>query len=292
MNILILGSSGLLGRQLYNFLKSSKKINLIHNGLRSRKFNINNKSELKKLIFISNPSLIINASGITNIDLCEIKKKYSYKLNVGVVKNIFKLKKKFKLRFFFIQFSTDQIYDSKKIIPNKENSKLKINNEYSRQKFAQEKLCLKNKSLILRTNFFGKTYTTKQSFSDWVYRSFNLNKKFYLFNDVYFNPLRIDTICKIIKNIITEDKFKIKGIYNMGSRDFMSKSNFAIYFAKKIKIYKENYLMRNVNSISTVKRSKNMIMNVNKFEKKFNITLPRIKNEIANEKKKYLNAKV
>ena len=78
----------------------------------------------------------------------------------------------------------------------------------------------------------------------------------------------------------------------MGSRDFMSKSNFAIYFAKKIKIYKENYLIRNVNSISTVKRSKNMIMNVNKFEKKFNITLPRIKNEIANEKKKYLNAKV
>lgn len=74
MNILILGSSGLLGRQLYNFLKSSKKINLIHNGLRSRKFNINNKSELKKLIFTSNPSLIINASGITNIDLCEIKK--------------------------------------------------------------------------------------------------------------------------------------------------------------------------------------------------------------------------
>ena len=292
MNILILGSSGLLGRQLYNFLKSYKKINITHNGLRSRKFNINNKSELNKLIFISNPYLIINASGVANIDLCERERKYSYRLNVGVVKNIFKLKKKFKLKFFFIQFSTDQIYDSKNIISNKENSKLKINNEYSKQKLAQEKVCLENKSLILRTNFFGKNYNKKQSFSDWVYKSFKNNKKFYLFKDVYFNPLRIDTICKIIKNIIKRDKFKIKGIYNMGSKGFMSKSNFAIYFAKKIKIYKENYLIRNVNSISTVKRSKNMIMNVNKFEKKFNITLPRIKNEIANEKKKYLNAKV
>ena len=78
----------------------------------------------------------------------------------------------------------------------------------------------------------------------------------------------------------------------MGSKGFMSKSNFAIYFAKKIKIYKENYLMRNVNSISKVKRSKNMIMNVNKLEKKFNIRLPKIKNEIANEIRKYLNAKI
>jgi dTDP-4-dehydrorhamnose reductase len=44
MNILILGSSGLLGRELFEFLKSYKKINIFHNGLKSRKFNIDNKS--------------------------------------------------------------------------------------------------------------------------------------------------------------------------------------------------------------------------------------------------------
>ena len=93
MNILILGSSGLLGRELFEFLKSYKKINIFHNGLNSRKLNINNKHELTKLIFKSNPSLIINASGITNVEYCEIKKKSSYRLNVEVVKNIFKLKK-------------------------------------------------------------------------------------------------------------------------------------------------------------------------------------------------------
>jgi dTDP-4-dehydrorhamnose reductase len=61
MNVLILGSSGLLGRELFEFLKSYKKINVIHNGLRSRKLNINNEFNLKKLILVSNPSLIINA---------------------------------------------------------------------------------------------------------------------------------------------------------------------------------------------------------------------------------------
>lgn len=289
MNILILGSSGLLGRKLYDFLKSYKQIKIFHNGLKSRKLNITNKHELKKLIIKSTPTIIINASGITNIDYCERKIKFSYGLNVDAVRNIFRLKKQFKLKFFFIQFSTDQIYDSKKIIPNKENFKIKINNEYSKQKFILEKICLKNKCLILRTNFFGKNYKHKQSFTDWIFNSFKKKNKFYLFKDVYFNPLRIDTVCKIIKNIIVKNKFKIEGIYNLGSRGFISKSNFAIYFAKKIKIYKKNYLLKKINSVLKVKRSKNMIMDVRKFENKFNIKLPKIQNEIMNETKKYLN---
>jgi dTDP-4-dehydrorhamnose reductase len=289
MNILVLGSSGLLGRRLHDLLKSYKKIRVHHNGLSSRNFNINNRHELAKLIFKSNPSLVINASGITNIDYCEKKKNISYRTNVGLIKNIFNLKKKFKLKFFFMHFSTDQIYDSKKIIRNKESFKLKINNEYSKQKSDQEKICLKNKSLILRTNFFGKSYKKKPSFSDWIFKSFNGDKEFNLFNDVYFNPLRIDTICKIIKNIILKKKFKIKGIYNLGSRGFMSKSDFAIYFAKKVKIYKKNYSLKKINSVLKVKRSKNMIMDVKKFEDKFDIRLPKIQNEIINETRKYLN---
>ena len=69
----------------------------------------------------------------------------------------------------------------------------------------------------------------------------------------------------------------------------MSKSDFAIYFAKKVKIYKKNYLLKKINSVLKVKRSKNMIMNVKKFENKFSIRLPTIQNEIINEARKYLN---
>jgi dTDP-4-dehydrorhamnose reductase len=70
----------------------------------------------------------------------------------------------------------------------------------------------------------------------------------------------------------------------------MSKSSFAVFFAKKIKVYRKNYLLKKINSVLKVKRSKNMIMNIKKFENKFNIKLPKIKNEIINEAKQYLNA--
>ena len=93
---------------------------------------------------------------------------------------------------------------SKKKEPKGEESDKagKVSSSDEAEKSAQEKICLKNKSLILRTNFFGKSYNKKQSFSDWIFRSFNNKKEFYLFKDVYFNPLRIYTICNIIKNII------------------------------------------------------------------------------------------
>ena len=97
-------------------------------------------------------------------------------------------------------------------------------------------------------------------------------------------------MCKIIKNIIFNKKYHFTGTFNIGSKQFISKSDFAIYFAKKCKIYNNNYALKNVNSCLKIKRSKNMIMDVNKFEKRFKIKLPKIKDEIAIEAKRYLNA--
>ena len=47
----------------------------------------------------------------------------------------------------------------------------------------------KNNALIFRI-IFGKSISKNKSFSDWVVESFKSKKKIYLFNDVYFNPLR------------------------------------------------------------------------------------------------------
>lgn len=286
MNILLIGSSGLLGRKIFETIRQVRKLHLFHNGIKKRKYNLEKINNLKKIIFKSKPNLIINALGFTNIDLCE-KDKKSYLVNVEIINNIFILKKKFKLKFNFIQFSTDQIYDSKSKRYNTENSTTVINNKYSKQKLDAEKICLSNNALIFRTNFFGKTQSMNSSFTDWIFRKFRQNKKFYLFNDIFFNPLRTDTISKIILKIILKNKTNIHGLYNLGSMGFISKSNFATEFAKKTKIYRKNYTIINSNKILNVKRSKNMIMNNKKFIKDFKIKLPSINDEIKNESKNY-----
>lgn len=283
MNILILGSSGLLGNKIYYFLKK-RGLNVVHNGLKKRKLDIINLNNLK-ILFNNQPDLIINCAAITNIEKCEKFFKETSKINIDLGNNIFFLKKKLNLNFSVIFFSTDQVYESKKF--SKENSKLTTYNNYSYQKLKAEKIYTKNKSIIFRTNFFGKGTVSNKSFSDWLYNSFKSNKKFFLFKDIIFNPLRIYTICNIIYNIIKKKKLNNNGIYNLGSKGKISKSNFGIFFAKKLKIYNNKEIICNSSEILKVKRPRNMTMNIKKFEKKFNFKLPSIEREIINEIKNY-----
>jgi dTDP-4-dehydrorhamnose reductase len=55
-----------------------------------------------------------------------------------------------------------------------------------------------------------------------------------------------------------------------------------------MRIFHNNYINININKLLKVKRPLNMFMDVDKFEKKFNIKLPSIKQEITNEIKNYI----
>ena len=168
---------------------------------------------------------------------------------------------------------------------NKENVN-KIINYYCNTKYLAEKECLKNKSIVLRTNFFGLSKSKNKSFSDWVYKSFKSKKTFFLLDDVYFSPLNLNTLSYMIKKVIKNIK-STEGVFNVGSRDCISKKDFAIKFAKMLKIYKKNYEIINSKSLFNIKRPKFMCMNVNKFEKKFKNKMPSIQNQIFSEVKKY-----
>ena len=102
-----------------------------------------------------------------------------------------------------------------------------------------------------------------------------------------FNPLRIQTISNIVFKIIYLNKYNKSGIFNIGAKDGISKSDFAIYFAKKLGIYNKKYSLISVNNYLKTKRSKNTIMHVNKIEKLLNIKMPSVKTEIFKESKVY-----
>jgi len=280
VKILLLGSSGMLGNQLYKILRTKFKV--YTNGLKKRKFDLSNKKNIN-LLLKKVPDVVINASGITNIETCEKDKKLVQKVNVGVLSDIFKIKKEKNYKFWFIQFSTDQMYDSNNFKKEFfESQKPKINNNYTKTKLQAEKICKKNQSLILRTNFFGKSTVKKKSFSDWVFKNMLGKNSFYLFNDVYFSPLRIESICKFMKEILIKN-FGKTGIYNLGSKKGFSKLKFSILFSKYLKVKNNNYKIAKINKILKIKRSRNMLMNVKKFENDFKISLPDLEKEIKRE---------
>ena len=61
IKVLILGSSGLLGKYLFYELKKNKKISVYNTGLNKRKFDLTKKKQLKKLLVSKKPDLIINS---------------------------------------------------------------------------------------------------------------------------------------------------------------------------------------------------------------------------------------
>ena len=184
--------------RISKIFKNQKNIKLLYNGVKSKFFDLTDITNLEKIITKSNPQIIINCIGLTDLNICEKNKKLSNNLNYEIVENIFIVKKKKKSDFKLIHISTDQLYDNKKNVKNTEKTKVSINNQYSKDKYKAEKIALKNKSLVLRVNFIG--YSKKKSgFLHWIYKSFNKKKQFYLYDDVFFNPISVSSLKKIMK---------------------------------------------------------------------------------------------
>ena len=117
-------------------------IKVVDTGLQKEKYDFLKIKELEKLISKINPDVLINCSGLTDIDFCERNKKKAYLINTNLIHDIFKIKKH-SLNFYFIQFSTDHFYDSKNKKTSTEKVKHKILNYYTKTKLLAEKYVLK-----------------------------------------------------------------------------------------------------------------------------------------------------
>lgn len=272
-NIFLTGSSGLFGSSLKKVL-IEKKIKF--KVFKRKKFKKYDKFYFCKFFNKNKFTHIINLAAYTDVDGSEKNKKNCDFVNVKFVKNICEGIKLCNFEIKLIHFSTDQMYYRY----NKNNEKNhKIKNYYTLSKIKSERIASSLDAVILRTNFFGKSYIkNRSSFSDWIINSLKNKKNIYLADDILFSPISIDRLIKIILNIINKNK---KGIYNVGSHNGFSKYHFA-YLLAKMSNLKLDYLIRvkkkNINF--KARRNNDMRMKLNKFEKEFNINLPILKREL------------
>ena len=283
--VLITGAYGLLGAVLsknlkdqgYNLFRHGKKIN------RAERFSLIDRKILFKNLRRINPSAIINLSALTNIEECENNFFKALEINTLCVEN-FSEYLKYKNQIRFIHISTDQVYHGKG--PHNEDKVNPVNN-YALTKYLGEQALNSKKTLILRTNFVGRSLIKdKVSLTDWFISSVKKKKKISLYSDIYFNPLEINFLSKLIIKIM---KKKINGIFNIGSNGGMSKAKFLLKISKTLKLNSKKCKVVKVNFSKKTLRPKNMIMNCNKFEKKFCMKLPSIEDQIHKVCKSYEN---
>jgi UDP-glucose 4-epimerase len=171
MKILITGSSGYIGSCLFSFLKSKKNKIL---GIDKKKTKLNKQNNFikcnfldfkKSLKIINNykPDLIIHLAAESTLDNISNKKKYVLN-NVHVTRNILKISKKIKLKYFIFS-STASVY-AKLNKPLKEEYIKKSNNIYGKTKVLNERDIIKefknNKTKYVILRFFNVCSSLKK----------------------------------------------------------------------------------------------------------------------------------
>tara|TARA_B100000787_G_scaffold164803_1_gene147932 strand:- start:1300 stop:2157 length:858 start_codon:yes stop_codon:yes gene_type:complete len=278
--ILLLGATGFLGEFIYKNKLFTKNYKIIKHGFSKKTdFNIDltKKKNVKKLISNVQPEIIINLASNSNVDECEKNYKKALLLNTKIVHNIAEIAPE----IYKIQISTDHIYNLSK---GSNEKNIQLINNYAKTKYLGELAYKKDKkSLIIRTNFFGRSLNTNRGIINWMIKSFQKKETIYVIEDIFFNPLHISTFCKILSTLIEK---KITGIYNLGSKNSISKANFIKKFFEINKVKYKKFISVNYNQhkISKTPRPQYMIMNCKKLEKKLKIKMPNIFKEILKAK--------
>jgi dTDP-4-dehydrorhamnose reductase len=277
MRVVIFGGTGLLGSSILHSLQKKGYKCFASSQKKKSDFKSNLQSEKKILQFLKkiNPNIVINCSGETNVDLCNESFIEAFNSNVLTVRNIVSAIKKTKKKTYLMHISTDQVYNHKRASVE---DNIKISNYYGASKYLGEIEAQKLKnSVILRTNFYGKSKANKRlSYSDYIIYNLSKKKNINIPINVYFNPIHVDYLSQIILKLIL---FKIKGVFNIGSKDVISKYNFAKIIATK---YKLN--LKYLNSFKSVysinQRPLSTFMSTKKLKNKLKIKIPRIQSGI------------
>ena len=162
--VLITGSSGMLGVDLWKELKRDYKIiglDVTHNSKLTthnfHKCDITNRQDTLAIIKKLQPDVVIHTAAYTDVDGCEINFEKAYKINSEGTKNVALACKT--VNAILIYISTDFVFDGKKKNPYKENDKTRPLSVYADSKLKGEKAIqeILKRYFILRTSWlYGK----------------------------------------------------------------------------------------------------------------------------------------
>ena len=283
-NVLIIGGSGLLGsnwamkwRDRYNiFLGINKRFTLIK-GTKSIIIDFNNEKRIKDIIEKNKIDILVNCSGLTSVEKCEIDLALAEDTHCDLSKVLSKLCSSLAIKQ--IHISTDHLSDgSKKFV--KEDDLTKPLNIYGKTKLKAEKLVAKfdPNALIIRTNFFGNGPNYRRSFSDYIIDKITKNKSVDLFSDFFFTPIHINELIEIAEKLLLNN---LSGIYNVVGNERLTKYEFGLKIASemgiKTELIKKSFLSERTD---LVKRPFDLSLSNKKLKNSISISIKTLNQQI------------
>lgn len=232
---LITGASGFLGFHLCRALQAGNQrvIAQVHSspfalkGVSSVNCDFLNVGSGRALVAENQADFVVHCAALTNVDQCELEPDMAQRLNADVGLELSKECERIGAKF--VAISTDQLWSKPEPWIEEVLATDPIN-QYGCSKALGEDFVLTNSdSLIIRTNFFGKSHSQKLSLSDSILRTLGAGEVFSAFSDVYFTPISVGLLVDLIRECV---RAELNGIYNVAGQNRVSKYDFAVFLAQ------------------------------------------------------------
>lgn len=265
---LVTGATGRLGPYL---ARAAAVAGEVVTTSRSGGCDLTDQAAVARLLADVDPSVVLHAAAMTDVDACEARPDEADALNRAAVEH---LARHLPSGRPLVLISTDQVYPDS-AGPHGEDRVGPVN-IYGKSKLAGESAALeRSDSLVLRVNFFGPP----GSLSDFFVRAFAAGRPVTLFDDVWFSPLRAETLAGLVVQAAAAG---LTGVFNVGSRDGMTKAQFALALAAHAGLPTTSATVARSSALAgRAPRPLDLRMDVTRFERALNLTLPTLAEEIA-----------
>jgi dTDP-4-dehydrorhamnose reductase len=284
MRLIILGSTGMLGRALLKEAnnRSIEAVGIARTGA-DFNLNIQDKDLLKIAIRKFNPDIIINTVALTNLAVCELCPQDAYLTNAQPVAELVEICRNNNI--YLIQISTDHYYTGDYNAKHKETDPIYLVNEYARTKYAGEAFALTyNNSLVVRTNIVGFRDHGELTFVEWVIKTLTKSLPITLFDDFFTSSIYVSQLALILFDLIQHN---LTGIINIASSEVVSKKEFIERIANHLNISIKNSKIGKVCSTSSIRRGESLGLDVKKIERILGYAMPTTDDAIKNIVEEY-----
>lgn len=231
--LLIIGASGFLGRKLLPLLSSAYEIvGTANNRFHAEEnqgqilLDITNPEQVREVIEQVNPSLVILAAALADMDTCETDKDLAVKLNVTGVGNVARCCQ----NRLLVYYSSDAIFDGIRGNYGEEDLPNPVN-FYGETKLRSEQIVKTLPGyLILRTSFIYSDQPESPKFIPWLIRNLAQGKPVQVVQDLTTCPTFIDDLAQATRALLQK---KCHGVYHVAGASMLSCYDMALYIAQK-----------------------------------------------------------
>ena len=273
---LITGATGLLGPWLVEAAARAGEVVTAGFGRSAdERTDLRDGTAVQEMLARVRPDVVVHAAALTDVDRCEREPAEAARMNELAVANVARA---LGVDSRLVLVSTDQVYPDT-AGPHVEGSEAPVN-AYGRSKLAGERAAFVHvNSLAVRTNLFGPSRTPGRiSLSDFFTSALAAGERVRLFRDSLFSPLHVRTLGNLLVRLALGSHV---GVLNLGSRQGMSKADFALALASQLHLpTRSAEVTDSTTLVGRAPRPHDLRLDVRRAEAALGIALPTLSMEI------------